>query len=276
MKVFISGLNGFVAGRLAIHFQAAGIDVTGSSRTPSAIAGSWIWTLGDPPDPERVRGVDVLIHCAHDFAPGAKRSNVEGTIALAETARRAGVKRQIFISTLSARPDAVSEYGCSKYALERHFLEQGDTIVRPGTVVGKGGLFGKMAGMIRTKAILPLVDGGKGPMTVIGIGDLCRALQGILDRAEPREYNLYYPEKPRLKDILVRLREKLGRSTIFIPAPAWMLLVPLKILRWLHIRTPIDVENLKGYMKSQDQIHASNLDLLLARCSTIEEALEEV
>jgi hypothetical protein len=29
-------------------------------------------------------------------------------------------------------------------------------------------------------------------------------------------------------------------------------------------------------MKSQDQIHASNLSLLLPRCSTIEEALEEV
>jgi NADH dehydrogenase len=276
MKVFISGLNGFVAGRLAIHFQAAGIDVTGSSRTPSAIAGSWIWTLGDPPDPERVRGIDVLIHCAHDFTRGAKQSNIDGTTALAETARRAEVKRQIFISTLSARPDAVSEYGSSKYALERYFLERGDTIVRPGTVIGKGGLFGKMAGMIRTKAILPLVDGGNGPMTVIGIGDLCKALQGILARAEPREYNLYYPEKPPLKDILVRLRAKLGRSTIFIPAPAWMLLVPLTILRWLHIRTPIDLENLKGYMKSQDQIHASNLSLLLPRCSTIEEALEEV
>jgi nucleoside-diphosphate-sugar epimerase len=276
MKVFISGLNGFVAGRLAAHLQAAGFEVTGSSRTPSSVPGARKWSLSDPPDVDLFQGAGVLVHCAHDFSPGAKQSNVSGTIALAEAARRAGVKRQVLLSSLSARPDAITDYGSAKYVLERHFLEHGDTIVRPGTVIGKGGLFGKMALMIRTKPILPLIDGGKNPITVIGIVDLCRALQAILDRSEPREYNLYYSEMPTLKDLLVRLRKNLGRSTLFIPAPAWLLLVPLTILSLLHVRTPVDIDNLKGYMKSQEQIHVSNLDLVLPSLSTIDEALGEI
>jgi len=52
--------------------------------------------------------------------------------------------------------------------------------------------------------------------------------------------------------------------------------VPCAILRWLHIRTPVDVDNLKGYMKSQEQIHVSNLDQALPSLSTIDEALGEI
>jgi nucleoside-diphosphate-sugar epimerase len=276
MKVFITGLNGFIAARLADHLAKAGHRVTGSSRTASTIPGAKVWSLGDPPDESMFREVDVLVHCAHDFERGAVHRNIDGTLALANAARRAGVGRQIFVSSLSARPDAPSEYGRAKAATEKVFLECGDTVVRPGTVIGKGGLFGKMAAMIREKSILPLVDGGKVEMTVIGIADLCRAMEAIVGRAEPREYNLYYPGKPVMKDLLGRLRERLGRKTLFMPVPGWMLLVPLTLLRWLHIRTPVDVDNLKGYMKSREMTHASNLALVLEKPASIDEALREI
>jgi NADH dehydrogenase len=276
VKVFITGLNGFIAGHFAAHLAKAGHEVTGSSRSPSSVPGARIWTLGDPADEEMLRGVEILIHCAHDFTRGAMHSTIDGTLALANAARRSGVKRQIFVSSLSAREDARSEYGRAKFAIERVLLDRGETIVRPGTVIGKGGLFGKMAEMIRTKSILPLVDGGKAEMTVIGIADLCRAMEAIVGRAGPREYNLYYPEKPTMKSLLVRLRERMGSKTLFMPMPAWMLLVPLTILRWLHIRTPVDVDNLRGYMKSKEQIHESNLALVLEKTTPIEEALSEV
>jgi nucleoside-diphosphate-sugar epimerase len=276
MKVFITGLNGFVAARLAGHLASAGLQVTGSSRTPSCLPGARVWSLGDPPEESMFRKVDVLVHCAHDFSRGAMHRNIDGTLALANAARRAGVGRQVFVSSLSARADATSDYGRAKYETERVLLDRGDTVVRPGTVVGKGGLFGKMAALIREKPVLPLVDGGNVEMTVIGITDLCRAIEAILGRTEPREYNLFYADRPRMKDLLVRLRERLGRKTVFIPVPGWMLLAPLAILRWLHIPTPVDVDNLKGYMKSREMVHASNLALVIGKPSTLDEALTEV
>ncbi|HXX93402.1 MAG TPA: NAD(P)-dependent oxidoreductase [Planctomycetota bacterium] len=276
MKVFITGVNGFIAGRLAEHLGASGHRVSGSSRTPSSLPGARVWSLGDPTDESMFRKVDVLIHCAHDFSRGAIHRNVDGTLALANAARRAGVARQIFVSSLSARPEAISEYGRAKFQIERAFLERGDTVVRPGTVIGKGGLFGKMASMIRERSILPLVDGGKAELTVIGISDLCRAMEAILGRSEPREYNLFYPDRPLMRDLLLRLRERLGRKTLFVPVPGWALLVPLTILRWLRIPSPVDIENLKGYLRSRDLVHPSNLSAVLERPTGIDPALSEV
>src|ERR1043166_5897593 len=93
VKIFITGLNGFIAGRLATHLSASGHDVTGSSRAPSRVSGARIWALGEPVGDEMLHGVDVLIHCAHDFTRGAGHATVDGTLALANAARRAGVRR---------------------------------------------------------------------------------------------------------------------------------------------------------------------------------------
>ena len=104
-------------------------------------------------------------------------------------AAAAGVRRQILMSSISARPDAVSEYGRTKLAEEEYFIRNNHTIVRPGTVLGKGGLFGKIAGVMQSFPVLPLLDGGRARMTVIGVHDLCRALEAILQIHEAKQYN---------------------------------------------------------------------------------------
>lgn len=275
MRVFITGLNGFVAGHLATHLAKAGHEVSGSSRTPSGVPGARVWRLGAPVDDAMLRGVQVLIHCAHDFTKGAMRANVDGTLALADAARRAGVARQIYVSSLSARRDARSEYGRSKFEIEQGFLDRGDTVVRPGTVIGTGGVFGKMALMIERSAVLPLVDGGRVETTVIGLGDLGGAMEAILGRAQPREYNLYYPERPTIKRVLGLLRERLGRNTLFVPVPARALIIPLTVLAWLRIPTPIDLENLQGYIASKDPVHPSDLRLVVQSPGSLQTALAE-
>src|SRR5262245_18175416 len=102
-----------------------------------------VWQMGDPIPVTALDGVDVVIHTAHDFTPSAINTNVKGTLAMEGAAAIAGVERQILISSLSARPDAISEYGRSKLMQEEHFIRNNHTIVRPGTVLGIGGLFGK-------------------------------------------------------------------------------------------------------------------------------------
>ena len=107
------------------------------------------------------------------------------------------------------------------------------------------------------------------------MADLCRAMEAILARAEPREYNLYCPERPTLEKVLVLLREKLGRKTLFVPLPAWALVVPLTVLGRLHIPTPLDLENLKGYTKSKEPVHASDLTLVVPSPASFEAALAQ-
>lgn len=265
MKIFITGLNGFIARHLAEWLGARGHEVTGTSRSGRGIR----WYMGGPVDPAWFAGVDAVIHAAHDFAPGAMKANVAGTRAMEAAA---GARRQILISSLSARPDAASEYGRTKLAQEEAFRRR--TIVRPGTVLGRGGLFGKMAAMMEKLPVLPLLDGGRARITVIGVHDLCRAVEEILRRPDG-EFNLYYPEAPTLGELLGRLRGILGRKTLFVPLPAALLVLPLALLRALQVRTPVDLDNLKGYMKSLAPAHKSTLTEVLSRPKSVEEALRE-
>jgi len=276
MNIFVTGLNGFIASHLAVWLADRGYRVTGTSRSASGRFSTTVWHLGDSIDRAKLVGVDVLIHAAHDFTPGAMNANVEGTLRLERDAAAAGVRRQILVSSISARPDAVSEYGRTKLAQEEHFLRHGHTVVRPGTVLGKGGLFGRMCGLIQTLPVLPLLDGGKARMTVIGIYDLCRAIESILQSDVAGQYNLYYADRPTLGEIMRLLRKIFGRKILFVPLPATFLLLPLSLLQCLHIRTPVDVDNLKGYITGMEPYHLSNLSEILPQPSTLEAALADV
>src|SRR5215468_7113845 len=191
---------------LATWLAARGCVVTGTSRSGSEQFHAIAWQLGDPVDSTALDGVDVVIHVAHDFQPGAMNTNIKGTLAMERAAAAAGVQRQILVSSLSARPDAVSEYGRTKLAEEEHFIRNNHTIVRPGTVLGRGGLFGKIAGVMERLPVIPLLDGGRARMTVIGVHDLCCALEAILQIHDPKQFNLYYEDMPTLGEVLRQLR----------------------------------------------------------------------
>ena len=150
------------------------------------------------------------------------------------------------------------------------------TIVRPGTVLGKGGLFGKIAGMMKSLPVLPLLDGGHARMSVIGVHDLCRALETILQIHETKQYNLYYEDMPTFGELLRELGIILNRKVFFVPVPAALLLLPLSVLRYFRIRAPLDVDNLKGYITNLAPYHPTNLSSVLARPSTWQAALAEV
>ena len=56
---------------------------------------------------------------------------------------------------------------------------------------------------------------------MIGVDDLCRSIYQIMKATSNTvEYNLYYPERVTLKEILIAIRRLSGRHTLFIPVPA--------------------------------------------------------
>jgi nucleoside-diphosphate-sugar epimerase len=282
MNIFITGIKGFIAGRLSRYLKEQGWSVSGStSKAEKSEGGQQVGgrnfphKLGDPVEESIFSGMDVVIHCAHDFQKAALNKNVEGTIALAEAAKRQGVKRHIFISSLSSRFDAQSEYGRAKFAIEGYFKEREGIIIRPGTVLGEGGIFGKMARLVKTFPVVPLLDGGHSQMFVIGLDDLCRCLGRIINTRDDRqEYNLYYPQKVTLKELLEAIKRLTGRRTLLLPLPASSLILPLSLLNQLGIKLPIDIENLRGFIKSQTMIYPSDLPKLRTTSSSLEEILK--
>jgi len=280
VKVFISGVRGFLGGELARHLGARGHQVTGTTtrrvgQAGSPLAGAYSWRFGDAVDPRWMEGVDVVIHAAHDFS-AEMAVNVDGTRALSKAAREAGVRTQALISSLSARIDARSRYGQTKYAIEQQLAGPDVLVIRPGTVIGNGGLFGRMIEMVRKLPVVPLVGGGTTRMHLIGVGDVCLAVEAVLQCPPPADFNLYYRETPTLREVLASVSRLIGRRPMFVPVPSGLVRAALSVAGAVGLRLPVDRDNLTGFMQSQNQVHESDLLHVLKEPRSVAEALQQI
>ena len=118
MKALVSGGTGLVGRYIVETLLGAGYEVVTAGRTPPA-DGLFSKPVEFRPaalDPdanpgELFAGIDAFIHAAFDHLPGRyrggegndpdrfRRSNLDGTIKLFETARLAGVQRVVFLSS---------------------------------------------------------------------------------------------------------------------------------------------------------------------------------
>jgi len=130
MKILVTGATGKVGSRLVPRLIAKGYDVRVLVRDAAkAPAGAEI-VVGDLFDAATlvpaVAGVDAIVHLAALFRTftdneGIIRTNHDGTIALADAAVAAGVKRFVFTSTSN-----VYSYGYGRPAKEEEALNSND------------------------------------------------------------------------------------------------------------------------------------------------------
>lgn len=285
--VFITGITGFIGRELAAELHARGYHIAGSTtKDPTALnknkkeipGADHIHRiiLNKPFDPECFKDVEVVIHGAYTTGPGALVDNVEGTRLLQEAAARAGVKRQLLISSFSAVSSASSDYARAKRALEKSFSGEGSTIVRPGLVIGQGGLFGRMYRMLKSFPALPVLDGGRGSTPVLWIGDLKRAIAEIIERELHGEFNLFNDRNPRLIDLLKGIRAEAGFRTWLVPVPTAPIEVTLKAAEALGARLPVTSENVKGYKANQNAGVPSDLSQLIGAETSWESMIREL
>jgi nucleoside-diphosphate-sugar epimerase len=246
MRIFITGIGGFLGSNLAEHWRSEGHDASGTRHR-----------LGDSIPVAMFEGQDIVIHCAHDFSPGAGQRNHEGTLAMFHTAKAAGVKRQIYISSYSARPDSRSRYGATKYAVEQDILAGGGVIVRPGLVAGPGGMFGRLAHDLQRRSFTPLVHPDRKTVAVIGLPDLLAAFTALLEPTERRAWNLFSTPLISPREFVEAIWRSSGRSGRIFSVPPWLAFVAL------HLASPSLADSLRGQLANQQPLHQSDLDLLV-------------
>jgi nucleoside-diphosphate-sugar epimerase len=196
-SVAITGVTGFVGAHLAHAFSNAGWQVSGLSRSGrGTLAQSDLpvhrFDLRDAKRP-KLPSVDVLIHCAIDPYRSrdgdAASNNVDGSRRLFTAAREQGIGKIVFISSFAARQTTSSHYGREKFLVEQ-FLGEHDLILRPGLVVGNGGLFRAMFDSVRRMRCAPLFLGGRQPLYPISVDDLACSTVSLTERDADGTYTL--------------------------------------------------------------------------------------
>src|SRR6266702_8507240 len=154
MRVAITGGTGFVGRHLAREMVARGHEAVLIARGRD-VRDESIYKLSgtrffasDLADPQELRkafsGCDAVAHCAginrEIGAQTYQRVHIEGTKAVVEAARRAGVRKILLLSFLRARPQCGSAYHETKFAAEEMVRNSGldYTVVKAGMIYGRG------------------------------------------------------------------------------------------------------------------------------------------
>jgi len=257
VRLLVTGASGFV-GR---HLVAAAIDAGHDVRTLTRR--EWDGWPGVPPHnryfgrlpfawpANAFDGIDAVVHLAADTSSElgpAHAVNVTGTIRLAEAAQRVGASF-VFLSTQSARQDAPTAYGLTKYQAEQALLaldRLNSTVVRPGLVCGAGGLFGRVAALARKLPFVPAFaeDASIQP---IWIGDLVAAVLRLaadpqVTRDSPIALGLTAPE--RLGDLVALIASELRKPVLVLPNAPVVLAVSM--MEAMRLRPPLQRENLRA------------------------------
>jgi len=249
MKVLVTGATGFVGSAvaralLAAHWRVRVLARKGSDR--SNLTGLDVEVAeGDLNDPASLEsaaaGCGGMFHVAADYRLGARdpsqlyRSNVEGTRNMLNAARRAGVQRVVYTSSVAtigipadgtpgdertptALQNMIGHYKRSKYLAEevvREAAREGTSIVivSPSTPVGPGDLKPTPTGQLVLDAAagrMPAyVDTG---LNIVHVDDVAAGHLLAYERGQAGERYILGGEDMTLRQILAQIAALVGRK----------------------------------------------------------------
>lgn len=249
--IVITGANGFIGRHLVRHFDEAGWTVRALvHRVPEAqrLGVEYRqWQLGDPLG-TALDGAGALIHAAsvpYD-RDDASRTNVEGSARLLAESRGAGVGRVVFLSSMSARLGAISQYGKDKQQIASTFDSPTELVVRPGLVLGDGGLFHRLRRFVEGRRVVPLVGGGHQLFQTVFVEDLASAIVAALERGLDGSVTIAEREPVEFRELLAEIARQRRVRVRFIPVPyrpvAWAMRAAVAV----GLRLPVSTDNLLG------------------------------
>ncbi|WP_108396360.1 NAD-dependent epimerase/dehydratase family protein [Devosia submarina] len=229
-RIFLTGGSGYVGRNLVRHFVAEGVAVVALARSPQSVeivsalgAQPFAGDLFSPDLVEGMAGCDVLIHAAADLDHGVgstaqQRVNEDGTRAVFEAARAAGVQKAIMVSTESVLADGqplvnvdethpfprrpAGSYSASKARAERLALafngsEMAVIAVRPRMVWGRDDTTAlpQLLGAVRSGQFA-WISGGDYQTSTIHIANLCAGIECAIRNGHGGEVYFLADDEP--------------------------------------------------------------------------------
>ena len=252
MKAFVTGATGFVGSHVARVLQDEGADlrllVRSSSNLKNLEGLNAERVVGDLRDPESLQkamsGCDAVFHVAADYRLWVRdpeqmyKANVEGTRALLKAAKKCGVRRVVYTSSVAtmgftsnghladenspvALDNMIGPYKRSKFMAEQVAMEAGRTemdvvTVNPTTPVGDHDIKPTPTGRIVVdflkKKFPAYVDTG---LNLVDVDECARGHMQAFEKGKSGERYILGGENLTLKQILDKLAAITG-----LPSPA--------------------------------------------------------
>ena len=267
-RIALTGATGFVGGTLLDLALEQGMSLDALTRRSQPRRDGVSWIKGDLADrdalDEMMLGAEVVVHVAgvvnaadpQDFF----RGNVQGTLAVLEAARAAGVPRFIYVSSLSAREPELSQYGASKAMAERLVKASGLdwTIVRPPAIYGPRDT--EMLELFRAAkwGVVPVP--ARGRASLIHVADLARLLLALIPGGEDVTFRCFEPDDGRAGgwehgEMARAIGAAVGRRSVMVARlPAWLMRLAARIDRRLRGAKAKLTPDRVGYMIHPDWV----------------------
>jgi UDP-glucose 4-epimerase len=264
-RIAITGANGFVGRALSRLLLQQGREVTGIIR-PQATCEPGVHAIQtaslDSITPEAFANTTAVVHLAArvhvmrdataDPLAAFRATNVEGTLAAAEAARRAGATRFVFASSIKALAELDSgrllketddrnppdPYGLSKAEAEIKLLEYGArtgleiVIVRPPLVYGPNVRANFLSLMNAVAKGIPLPIGSvTAQRSLCYIDNLASALADCTThpRAAGQIFHVTDGDDPSVAELARALGRHLGRPARLLPVPVDLLRIAARL-----------------------------------------------
>jgi nucleoside-diphosphate-sugar epimerase len=243
----LTGAYGYVGSHIRHALEENGWRVIALSRRQMRPAEEILWSLESPcPIATQLReySVSALVHAAWDFTQirdaDIEFVNVRGSVRLFEQAAAAGVHRIVFISSMSAYPEARSLYGRAKMAVEHAATNFGAAVLRPGLVYGDqpGGVFGSMQGMVNRSSLIPIIGDGSCRQYLVHDADVGEAVVAALnaESVRPEPVCVAHPEIWSFRRLVQAIARLQNRHVWLVRVPWWFVFCGLKLAEMLAVR----------------------------------------
>jgi nucleoside-diphosphate-sugar epimerase len=264
----LTGTSGYVGSRIAAHLADRGWKIRALSRGGSSSRADRFaeveFDLGGPLPPSALEGADAFVHAAYDFSLTSwaeiERVNIIGSRRLFLGARAAGIERVVLISTLASFPNARSQYGRAKQAIEKAVMDVDGAVIRPGLVWGAQGaaMFGSLRRVVGRLPIVPLFGPRDLPIATVHEQDLAVLVERVLEHWPEASSKLFVAASEQtltFAQLLRDLASSTGRQPRLIRMPWRGALLGLRALERLGVSPPFRSDSLLSLMTTDPHPH---------------------